>query len=86
MNAKFSDGGREEFLGLASQLQEFFKNHLEKLVQMPPRRHLRFGIPFHVENVTKQARLVYEIEGGDLVVLHCFATHKDYEKWFKSFK
>jgi len=53
---------------------------------MPPRRHLRFGIPYHVEDVTKQARLVYDIRKDTLYVVHCFATHKEYEKWYKSFK
>jgi len=55
-------------------------------MQMPPRRHLRFGLPFNVEDVTKQARLVYEIEEDNFYVLHCFATHKEYEKWFNSYK
>lgn len=86
MKLYFSECGRKEFLSLDKQLQLFFKKHLEKLMRVPPRRHLRFGVPFHVENVTKQARLVYEVEGEALTILHCFAIHKDYEKWFKSFK
>ncbi len=86
MKGEFSQEGREDFLSLERQLQMFFKKHLEKLMQLPPRRHLRFGLPYYVEDVTKQARLVYEIEGEKLIVVRCFATHKDYEKWYKSFK
>jgi len=64
----------------------FFKLHIEKLAQMPPRRHLKFGIPYHVEDVTKQARLIYEIEGSTIYVVRCFTKHKDYEKWYNSYK
>ena len=67
-------------------LAELFYRHFEKTCAMPPRRHLRFGLPFNVEEVTKQARFVYQTEGGLLIVLRCFATHKEYERWFKSFK
>ncbi|MCX6768141.1 MAG: hypothetical protein NTY90_05465 [Candidatus Micrarchaeota archaeon] len=53
---------------------------------MPPRRHLRFGLPYNVEEVTEQARFVYEREAGRITVVRCFATHKEYEKWYKSFR
>ncbi|MFH0922834.1 MAG: hypothetical protein V1811_02130 [Candidatus Micrarchaeota archaeon] len=86
MNIEFSNEGREDFLHLEKQHQIFFKRHMEKLLAMPPRRHLQRGIPYHVENVTKQARLVYDIQGETLYVNRCFATHEEYERWFKSFK
>jgi len=43
-------------------------------------------MPFNVENVTKQARIVYQIDGKKLYVLHCFKTHKECERWYPSFK
>lgn len=67
-------------------LRSFFLKHFEKIAIMPPRRHLRFGLPFNVENVTNQARFVYEAESETLIILRCFATHKEYEKWYRSFK
>lgn len=53
---------------------------------LPPRRHLKFGLPFWVENVTQQARCVYAIEGNIVHIARCFATHKEYENWYKSFR
>ncbi|MBI5635356.1 hypothetical protein HY993_00140 [Candidatus Micrarchaeota archaeon] len=71
-----------------SSLRWFFYKHAQKIASMPPRRHLRFGLPFNVEDVTKQARLVYEINEGKkiLFILHCFSTHKDYERWYSQFR
>ncbi len=86
MKIEFSDAGREDFLKLERSLQIFFRNHLQKLAVMPPRRHLKFGVPHHVEDVTRQARLVYDLREDTLFVIHCFATHKEYEKWYKSYK
>ncbi len=85
MNAIFSETASEDFQALEPPLQQFFKKHIEKLREMPPRRHLRFGLPYHVEDITKQARLIYFIRGETLYIIRCFATHKDYEKWYKSF-
>lgn len=52
----------------------------------PLRRHMKYGIPYHVINVTKQARIVFEIENEDAIILHCFSNRKDYESWYKSYK
>ncbi len=86
MNIEFSDEAKVEFLKLDRQLQLFFKTHLEKLKKMPPRRHLKHSLPHHVEDVTKQARLVYDFGEDMLFIVHCFATHKEYEKWYRSYK
>ena len=67
-------------------LRKIFYSHFKKVQRMPPRRHLLFGLPFNVEKVTSNARFVYTIDGGTLSVQRCFATHKEYEKWYKSFK
>lgn len=86
MKSEFTDEGRQDFLALEKQLQVFFKKHIEKLLQMPPRRHLKFGVPHNVEDVTRQARMVYNIENETLFVVKCFATHNEYEKWYAQFK
>lgn len=86
MGVVFSENAERELDGMDKADRELFLKHAEKIAEMPPRRHLRFGMPFNVENVTKQARLVYQIEDGRLYVLRCFTTHKEYEKWYKSFK
>lgn len=69
-----------------SSIRAHFISHFQKILRMPPRRHLRFGVPMHVEKVTEQARFVYKIEGDLLSVVRCFATHKEYEKWYRSFR
>ncbi len=73
---------------MEKSLQAFFVKHVDKIASMPPRRHLKFGVPHHVEDVTKQARLVYDfdLENGALFIMRCFATHKEYEKWYKSYR
>ena len=47
---------------------------------------MKHGLPWFVEKITKQARLVYRLENECLHVLRCFATHKEYERWYLSFK
>lgn len=86
MKVLVTEHAEKELSKMDSSLGNFFLKHIEKISLTPGRRRLKFGLPFNVENVSKQARLVYELEGETLYVLHCFATHKEYEKWFKSFK
>jgi len=69
-----------------ANLRKFFIKHVEKISRQLPARHLRFGVPYFVEEVTRQTRLVYEVKNDTIFVVRCFANHKDYEKWFKSFK
>ncbi|MBU0586668.1 hypothetical protein KJ780_04080 [Candidatus Micrarchaeota archaeon] len=66
-------------------IRKIFIKHIEKISQMPPRRHMRFGLPFNVEEVG-QGRIVYQMENDSMIVLRCFAVHKEYEKWYSSFK
>jgi len=85
MKIIFEKQATKDFLSFDKALQEFFRKHINKLSSMPPRRHLRFGLPFHVENVTKQARFVFAEENDTLYVIRCFASHKEYERWYQSF-
>ena len=86
MPALFSKKADKELGGMDAALRKLFILHVEKMLAMPPRRHMRFGMPFYVENVTAQARMAYNIEGETIYILRCFATHKEYERWYKSFK
>jgi mRNA-degrading endonuclease RelE of RelBE toxin-antitoxin system len=62
-----------------------FNKHIDKISRLPPRRHLKFGMPFNVEEIG-QGRIVYNIKDETLFIIRCFSTHKEYEKWYKSFK
>jgi len=86
MEVFFSENAEKELDGMDPQIRELFFKHVEKVRNMPPRRHMKFGLPFNVEDVTKQARMVYHIEEKKLYVLRCFKDHKEYERWYKSFK
>ncbi|HNV01476.1 MAG TPA: hypothetical protein PKK60_03550 [archaeon] len=86
MELVFLEQSEKELDQMNKQQNEMFSKHFKKIIQIPPRRHLRFGLPFNVEEVTKQARIIYKIEKETIYILHCFTTHKDYEKWYKSYK
>jgi mRNA-degrading endonuclease RelE of RelBE toxin-antitoxin system len=86
MESVFSENAEKELDGMDQKLRKLFFKHVEKIENMPPRRHMKFGMPFNVEDVTKQARMVYQIEENKPYILHCFKNHKEYERWYKSFK
>ncbi|HLC93062.1 MAG TPA: hypothetical protein VJH23_05130 [archaeon] len=67
-------------------LRKMFLSHVEKIMANPKQRHMRHGLPFFVEEVTGNARMVYNFEGETIYILRCFAAHKEYEKWYKSYK
>jgi hypothetical protein len=82
----FSDSARKEIENLEQELKSIFIKHPEKMQSSPPRKHLKHGIPCHVEKVTRQARIVFDIREERIYILHCFASHKENERWYKSFK
>ncbi|MBI4043355.1 MAG: hypothetical protein HY393_00930 [Candidatus Diapherotrites archaeon] len=86
MKIVFSEKAEKELDDTDQGLRKLFLKHAEKIALMPPRRHMKFGLPFNVEEVTRQARIVYNIEENTCYILHCFKTHKEYERWYKSFK
>jgi len=86
MKIVFSEKAEKELDAAEQSLRKLSIAHAEKVAAMPPRRHMRFGLPFNVEEVTKQARIVYQTENDACYILHCFKSHKDYERWHKSFK
>jgi hypothetical protein len=86
MEIIFSDSARREMVDLAQELQYLFIEHHELMQRGFHRKHMKYGIPCHVERVTKQARIIYDIKGDLICILHCFANHKEYERWYKSYK
>jgi mRNA-degrading endonuclease RelE of RelBE toxin-antitoxin system len=59
---------------------------IEKNAPNPLGMHMRHGLPFFVENATRQARIIYNQEDKNLLILRCFQTRKQYEKGYKSFR
>ncbi len=86
MKIVFSEKAERDLEDADATLRKLFFQHAEKVAQMPPRRHLKFGVPYPVEEVTRQARLVYRFENDACQILHCFKTHKEYERWYNSYK
>ena len=60
---------------------DFAEKELERLPQELKSLFLK-----HFEKVTGQARIVCEIRRDTIYVLHCFGSHKEYERWYRSYK
>ena len=86
MELVFSDTARKELADMSRDMKSVFLVHLEKLHSRPPRKHMKHSIPCHVEKVTKQARIIYDISEHQTYILHCFTNHKEYEHWYSSYK
>ena len=86
MEVVFKQSALDDLRKMDGSAKKFFLAHAGKLREIPPRRHMKYGLPYNVERVTDNARMAYEIESGTLYVVSCFATHKDYERWYRSFR
>ena len=73
---------QEEFARLDNSLKLIFAKHLKKFERLPPRRFLKTGLPYAIENVG-QGRAVCKCEERTVTVLHIFPTHKEYEQWYR---
>ena len=76
---------RKEFSALDGSAKEIFFKHLAKLETHPPQHFLKGGKRYAIEQVG-QGRIACEATGNTVSVLHFFATHKEYEKWYKSLR
>jgi hypothetical protein len=85
MEIKFFEPAEKDLDAMDDATYRLFDKHTDKISRMPPSRHLKFGMPFNVEELG-QGRIVYNIKNETLYIIRCFRTHKDYEKWYKSFK
>lgn len=86
MEFKILPQAQDDLDAMDRSLAVLFIKHMRKISLMPPRRHMQFGLPYHVEEVTKQARMPYLIQDEKLNIVRCFATHKEYQKWYESQK
>lgn len=85
MEVNLSEQAADDLDAMDNTTYLVFIKHLEKIAQMPPRRHMKFGVPAHVEDVG-QGRIIYQINDDTLYIIRCFTDHKDYEKWYRSIK
>lgn len=86
MQILFLETAEKELENIKNPLNGIFGKHIEKILTKETHRHLKKGLPYFVENVTKKSRIVYYIEDESIYIFHCFETHKEYEKWYKSYK
>jgi len=86
MEAFLSEKAKKQLKDMPADLRGYFIKHMEKIQEIPPRKHMKYGIPCHVEKITKTARLIYQIEEDRIYVLQCFSDHKEYEKWYRAYK
>jgi phage-related protein len=86
MELIFSDSAKKELTDMPQDMKILFRMHLEKIHSRPPHKHMKHGIPCHVENVTKQAGIIFDFSEDRIYILHCFTSHKEYEQWYNSYK
>lgn len=79
-----ADKARRDLRRMDKAAARIFVKHIDKISGLPPRRHLKHGLPFSVDEVGG-GRLVYEFSDGALLIIRCFASHTEYEKWYKSY-
>ena len=61
MKLVFTGSAKKELEDLPQELAALFIAHLEKMQDMPPRKHMKYGIPYHTEKATKQTRIIYKV-------------------------
>jgi mRNA-degrading endonuclease RelE of RelBE toxin-antitoxin system len=68
-------------------LRKRFIKKIEKIKKENiSRKHLKYGLPYFVEKVTKSSRIIYKIEDEHLIFIICFKNHKNYKKWYSNIK
>jgi len=79
LDLELSDIAEQDLDGMDKWHRTLFIKRFDKLVEMPPRRHFR---RYCIENVGA-GRIVYEIKHdiGMILVVRCFADHKEYDSW-----
>jgi hypothetical protein len=88
MQIIFDEDARKDLKKMDRSERILFHEHVKKLVETGPRRHFGHGIDAFKENVGSDGRMpfMWDYDGETLRILRCFTDHKDYEKWYKSYK
>ncbi len=84
MKRVITDPALDDLKAMDNSTYDRFKKHLIKLDNAPLKRHMRRGFPYFVDEVG-QGRLVYKIIDDTIIISRCFATHKEYERWYRSY-
>jgi mRNA-degrading endonuclease RelE of RelBE toxin-antitoxin system len=86
MKVQISVKAEEQLDSMSEELRLIFMKHMRKIQSTTLRRHMKYGMPFYVEEVTKQARIIYYLQDEEAYITHCFKSHKEYERWYKSYR
>ena len=84
MDVELFPEAEEDMDGMDYSQRKVYIKHIEKISLIPAGRHLKFGLPFNVEEVG-QGRIIFQIKNDTVYIIRCFSSHKDYEKWLRSF-
>jgi len=79
----FSPAADKEFAGLDGSVKLIFAKHIKKLEIHLPQHYLQSGERYAIEEIG-QGRIVCQVNGDAITLLHMFTTHKEYEKWYRS--
>ncbi len=84
----FDEDARNDLKRMDRNEQAAFVKQADKLALIGPRRHLRHGADAYADRVDKDGRMPYlwDEDGQTLRILRCFTDHKEYEKWYRSFR
>lgn len=87
MHVIFKDKALKELKKMDRSEQVLFYKHVKKIMETGPRKHLSYNVSAFVDEVV-QGRIAYQWEDKDetLYILRCFVDHKEYEKWYNSYK
>ncbi|MFH0906463.1 MAG: hypothetical protein V1824_03945 [archaeon] len=66
--------------------KKIYNKALELLEPDISRKHLKYGLPYFVLKIDKSSRLIYNLESNKVICIKYFNTHKEYEKWFKTYR
>jgi mRNA-degrading endonuclease RelE of RelBE toxin-antitoxin system len=84
MEVELLEQAKKDLSEMDNSAYVIFKKHLKKIADLLYQRHLKHGMPFYVEEVG-QGRIIFRIEEDVIYIIRCFRTHKDYEKWYRSY-
>ena len=86
MKIVFTDQSIKDLDDMDNSTYLLFEKHITKMMTTPPRRHLRNGLPYFVEEVGGGGIICLADNSSDTIhIVRCFVTHKEYEKWYSGF-
>ena len=78
----FQEDARKHLLAMDFSVREKLIRKIARMENEPPGRHLRFGLPYFVEQLG-QYRIAYTCdEKKGEKIIHFVGDHKEYEKWY----